>query len=147
MFDFVFVRAAIAVSATHANTLYNYAVLLDSHLKRKDEAEVLYRRCLESQPRHAFALYNLAVLREEVVNKAVHKSSVSKHALQVLEATEQTNKDQDQAKQYEKDKEEHVATIISEDKEQEMLIDVSKLYERAVEADSSDFTALADCGR
>lgn len=81
------------------------------------------------------------------MNKAVHKSSVSKHALQVLEATEQTNKDQDQAKQYEKDKEEHVATIISEDKEQEMLIDVSKLYERAVEADSSDFTALADCGR
>lgn len=129
--------------------------MLDSHLKRKDEAEVLYRRCLETQPRHAFALYNLAVLREEVVNKAIHKSSVSKHALQLLEAKEQTKKDatsnpdqeQNIETETEKEKEDYTASIISDEKEQELLTDVSKLYERAVEADSNDFTALADCGR
>ena len=49
----------------HANTLYNYAVMLDTHLKRKEEAESTYRTCLQSEPKHAFALYNLAVLLEE----------------------------------------------------------------------------------
>ena len=50
---------------THANTLYNYAVMLDSHCGRKEEAERYYRRCVEVEPRHSFALYNMAVLREE----------------------------------------------------------------------------------
>jgi hypothetical protein len=35
------------VHPKHANTLYNYAVMLDTHLKRKKEAEGLYRRALE----------------------------------------------------------------------------------------------------
>jgi hypothetical protein len=40
--------------------------MLDTHLKRKPEAEQLYRRALECEPRHAYALYNLAVLLEEL---------------------------------------------------------------------------------
>ena len=47
------------------NTLYNYGVMLDTHCKRKSEAESLYRRAIEGEPNHSFALYNLAVLLEE----------------------------------------------------------------------------------
>lgn len=39
--------------------------MLDTHLRRKPEAESFYRRALEIEPRHAYALYNLAVLLEE----------------------------------------------------------------------------------
>lgn len=39
--------------------------MLDTHLQRKPEAEQYYRRALEVEPRHAYALYNLAVLLEE----------------------------------------------------------------------------------
>lgn len=53
------------LSPNHANTLYNYAVLLDTHLKRKPEAEKYYRLTIEVEARHAYALYNLAVLLEE----------------------------------------------------------------------------------
>lgn len=58
-------KELIQVNPKHANTLYNYAVMLDTHLKKKEDAETLYRRCLATEPRHAFALYNLAVLLEE----------------------------------------------------------------------------------
>jgi hypothetical protein len=136
-------RSAIAVTSTHANTLYNYAVLLDSHLKRKPEAEVLYRRCLETQPRHAFALYNLAVLREEMINNLIHKSALAKHALSVLEA----KANEDNVEETERERAAHATAVLSEEKEQDLLAGVSQLYERAVEADSNDFTALADCGR
>ena len=134
-------RAAVAVNPTHANTLYNYAVLLDSHLKRKEEAEILYNKCLEAQPRHAFALYNLAVLREEITGNMINKSSASQHALNILRSKEETSDSIEQQKA------EHESNIISEEEQQELLADVSKLYERSVEADPNDFTALADCGR
>ena len=39
--------------------------MLDTHCHRKDEAEKSYRDALEGEPRHPFALYNLAVLLEE----------------------------------------------------------------------------------
>jgi tetratricopeptide (TPR) repeat protein len=65
-----FSSRALEISPTHANSLYNYGVLLDSHCSRKPEAEELYCRCLEVEPRHSFALYNLAVLREEVLTLA-----------------------------------------------------------------------------
>jgi hypothetical protein len=42
--------------------------MLDSHCNRKNEAEILYRRCLEIEPRHSFALYNIAVLLEELLS-------------------------------------------------------------------------------
>lgn len=144
-------RAALAVSATHANTLYNYAVLLDSHLLRKDEAEVLYHRCLVTQPRHAFALYNLAVLREEKVNSLVHKSALAKHAIGSLDANKaERSRDSctaEDAPGQDQKREDHTTDVISAEKEQELLVEVGKLYERAAEADCNDFTALADCGR
>lgn len=58
-------KRVLEVNGRHTNTLYNYAVLLDSHLARRDEAKGFYRRALELDPRHAYALYNLAVLLEE----------------------------------------------------------------------------------
>ena len=39
--------------------------MLDTHCERKIEAEALYRRALVKEPKHPFALYNLAVLLEE----------------------------------------------------------------------------------
>lgn len=56
---------ALSTNAQHANTLYNYAVMLDTHLLAKERAESLYRQCISVHKRHAFALYNLAVLLEE----------------------------------------------------------------------------------
>jgi hypothetical protein len=55
----------LELSPTHTNTLYNYAVLLDTHMKRKEDGEIHYRLTLELEPKHAYALYNLAVLLEE----------------------------------------------------------------------------------
>lgn len=69
----------------HANTLYNYAVMLDTHLKRKEEAEAIYRSCLQCEPKHAFALYNLAVLLEERLFSSAHSASTSNAALKQLQ--------------------------------------------------------------
>jgi hypothetical protein len=49
----------------HVNTLYNIAVMFDTHCDRKVEAETMYRRALLEDPVHTFALYNLAALLEE----------------------------------------------------------------------------------
>ena len=59
-------KHALSISPKHSNTLYNYAVMLDTHCSRKPEAEILYRTALEVDPRHSYALYNLAVLLEEI---------------------------------------------------------------------------------
>jgi tetratricopeptide (TPR) repeat protein len=40
--------------------------MLDTHCNRKPEAELLYRRALEVDGKHSYALYNLAVLLEEI---------------------------------------------------------------------------------
>jgi hypothetical protein len=58
-------RAALEVDPMHVNTLYNIAVMFDTHCDRKIEAETMYRRALLEDPVHTFALYNLAVLLEE----------------------------------------------------------------------------------
>ena len=102
----------------HANTLYNYAVMLDTHLKRKEEAEALYRRALAMEPRHAYALYNLAVLLEERYSQYVR--SLSPALASVPE--EQT-------------------------KDQAMRQEIQTLYQRAVDADPRDTATLADFGR
>lgn len=107
------------MTPTHANSLYNYGVLLDSHCQRKSEAEALYCRCLEVEPKHSFALYNLAVLREEVL------SLINPH-------TE------------EKDSEAAARVNLSP---KYTLLEVRSLYERAVAADPKDATTMADCGR
>ena len=51
--------------------------MLDSHCNRKKEAEVLYCKCLEVDPKHSFALYNLAVLREEALYQQTINSNQS----------------------------------------------------------------------
>ncbi len=58
-------QTVLRFTPNHANTLYNYAVLLDTHLRRKFDAEAFYRKTLDIEPKHAYALYNLAVLLEE----------------------------------------------------------------------------------
>lgn len=54
--------------------------MLDTHCARKEEAEALYRRALNKEPTHPFALYNLAVLLEERLAhapKTVRRNSVN----------------------------------------------------------------------
>ena len=55
----------LQTAPTHANTLYNYGVLMDS-LKKHDDAEELFTKASESNSSHAYALYNLAVIKEDV---------------------------------------------------------------------------------
>lgn len=110
-------KKSLKYSPKHANALYNYGVMLDTHCNKKDEAVNLYRRCVEVEPRHAYALYNLAVLLEEELTSYEQSLALSK-----IDA--------------------------SKDKQMIMqLQDVYSLYKRAVDADPSDATALADCGR
>ena len=59
-------RLAMEIDPDHANSIYNYAVMLDSGMNSQARAEPLYRRCIEVNPNHSFALYNLAILVEEV---------------------------------------------------------------------------------
>lgn len=71
-------RAALELDPMHVNTLYNIAVMFDTHCDRKIEAETMYRRALLEDPVHTFALYNLAVLLEErleIEPCMVHNSS------------------------------------------------------------------------
>lgn len=123
---------ALEVHAKHANTLYNFAVMLDTHLKRKEEAEGLYRRALEVEPRHAFALYNLAVLLEErysvdlIAQAAASAEIASTMGPNIAAAMEDPDfKEKDLKKREE----------------------ILGLYQRAVEADPRDTTTLADYGR
>jgi tetratricopeptide (TPR) repeat protein len=120
------------VQPTHANSLYNYAVMLDTRLGRKEEAEALYRRALAVEPRHAFALYNLAVLLEErysaeLVAQAQAAAEVATTLGPNIAATMEDPdfKEKDLARR---------EGILS-------------LYQRAVEADPRDVTTLADYGR
>lgn len=118
--EWLYHRRVLEVTPVHANTLYNYAVLLDTHLQRKNEAETLYRRAIDIEARHAYALYNLAVLLEEkYANEGVFLppgSSNSNHAL--------------------------TPDLIRQRKQEAGLF-----YQRAAEADPRDATTLADYGR
>jgi hypothetical protein len=108
------------VTPTHANSLYNYGVLLDSHCQRKSEAEALYCRCLEVEPKHSFALYNLAVLREEVLSSSITSQTEGEDSMTATTATPNPKYTPQE---------------------------VRSLYERAVAADPKDATTMADCGR
>lgn len=106
--------------------------MLDTHLKRKEEAEALYRRALEVEPRHAFALYNLAVLLEErysgnLITQAAASAEVA--------ATMGPN----------------IAAAMEDPdfkiKDLVLRQEILQLYQKAVEADPRDTTTLADYGR
>lgn len=117
---------------THANSLYNYAVMLDTHLKRKDEAEALYRRALDVEPRHAYALYNLAVLLEER-----YSSDLIAQARTSAEVASTMGPNIAAAM-------EDPSTKAKDLQTREAIL---SLYQRAVEADPRDVTTLADYGR
>jgi tetratricopeptide (TPR) repeat protein len=51
--------------------------MLDTHLKKKQEAELLYRRAILIEPNHGYALYNLAVLLEERYSSALEEAELA----------------------------------------------------------------------
>jgi protein O-mannosyl-transferase len=117
-------RRVLEVSPNHANTLYNYAVLLDTHLHRKNDAERYYRRAIEIEIRHAYALYNLAVLLEEkYATDGIFKIEIN----DTTDTNTNTNTN---------------PTDIMKFKQE-----VAIFYQRAVEADPRDATTLADYAR
>jgi tetratricopeptide (TPR) repeat protein len=95
--------------------------MLDTHCNRKEEAESLYRRALTEEPRHSYALYNLAVLLEERLS---HENPIGNTGL-----TGEVSR--------------NVLTEMLEERKRE----IAQLYERAVQADSRDPTTMADYGR
>ena len=92
--------------------------MLDTHLNRKPEAESLYRHALEGEPRHPFALYNLAVLLEERYSTTV----------------DATGRDSDKG-------------MTSTNQENDLLQEVKSLYQRAIDADPRDPHTKADFAR
>lgn len=107
----------------HANTLYNFAVMLDTHVKgRKEEAEQYYRRALDIEPRHAYALYNLAVLLEERYSQRMKGlSNTELLDLQVGGSAHESDL--------------------------QIRTEIMGFYQRAVEADPRDSATRADYGR
>ena len=101
--------------------------MLDTHCKRKEEAESLYRRSLEVEPRHSYALYNLAVLLEEKYSKLDHAAANAAFG------------SDEEAKA--------AATAAAASAKETHRSEVCKLYQRAVEADPRDATTVADYGR
>jgi tetratricopeptide (TPR) repeat protein len=125
-------RQALAVQPKHANTLYNFAVMLDTHLKRKEEAEQLYRRALDVEPKHAFALYNIAVLLEERYSTdLIAQADASAHVAVTMGP--------------------NIAAAMEDPAwkgtEQKKREEILQFYSRAVEADPRDSTTMADYGR
>lgn len=91
--------------------------MLDTHLKRKDEAEQYYRATLDIEGRHAYALYNLAVLLEEKYFNSRDQTDVS---------MTEDEKTADKKKKVD---------------------EVTAFYRRAAECDSKDAATIADFGR
>jgi tetratricopeptide (TPR) repeat protein len=118
---------ALVVDPQHANSLYNYGVMLDTHLKQKDEAEELYRRAIAAAPRHAFACYNLAVLLEERLERLDRSQA---------EQVQRYGKRGDDS-----DPGSHGFT------RQERVREVVGMYHRACELSPGDATSLSDYGR
>jgi tetratricopeptide (TPR) repeat protein len=160
------------VAPKHVNTLYNYGVMLDMHCKRKDEAESLYRRAIDEEPSHPFALYNLAVLLEERLVQTATADFSRIHASVRENETLTADYDSD-SKSNEKNAErihsdpytvmdnQHIervkdsatldvkceeSTEIVETKES-LITEVRSFYKRAVDADPSDAATAADFGR
>lgn len=121
----------------HVNSLYNYAVMLDTRLGRKQEAELLYRAAIVLDPTHAFSLYNLAVLLEDRLTIALTDKQLcsGKPELDQIEASIFSEQHQ-----------------LLEGREagaanRAMMEEVGKLYKLAMEMDPKDATIAADCGR
>ena len=55
--------AVVWLSTTVVAPPFSSTLSITGHIVQR--AEAMYRRCLEVNPEHGFALYNLAVLKEE----------------------------------------------------------------------------------
>lgn len=133
-FWIVLCRRALAVTPNHSNTLYNYAVLLDTHLKRREDAEGYYRQTITLEPRHAYALYNIAVLLEEQFVRLQNASPAT-----TTGASNNPN---------------HTSAPSSPSRQSQAEVDLTRrktevcdFYRRAAEADPKDANSLADYGR
>lgn len=125
------------MTPNHANTLYNYAVLLDTHLQRKRDAERLYRAAVEIEARHAYALYNLAVLLEEqYASEGLFLTPEAAASLQTASATSANSSSSVPKQDTDKLQE-----------QQRKRQEVGVFYQRAAEADPRDATTLADYAR
>lgn len=125
------------MTPNHANTLYNYAVLLDTHLQRKRDAERLYRAAVEIEARHAYALYNLAVLLEEqYASEGLFLTPEAAASLQTASATSANSSSSVPKQDTDKLQE-----------QQRKCQEVGVFYQRAAEADPRDATTLADYAR
>ena len=153
----------------HVNTLYNLAVMFDTHCKRKREAEKLYRIALHEEPDHIFALYNLAVLLEERLDldpsmntrntsRAFTSITDTKHTADVgildpSSLMRNLNDDINEKKlnafnESEITNESHGFKDSEKDREREALIkEVSSLHERSMLLSPSDVATIADYGR
>jgi tetratricopeptide (TPR) repeat protein len=56
--------------------------MLDTHCKRKAEAEDMYRRAIVVEPNHAYGLYNLAVLLEEKTSSMKNTGNIDENTYQ-----------------------------------------------------------------
>ena len=111
--------------------------MLDTHCQRKEEAEALYRRSLEVEPRHAFALYNLAVLLEEKHVQLEHAEQLANPALAAVAASVSAASANGPGP----------AALAWVKEKLGRRNEVCGFYNRAVEADSKDATTAADYGR
>jgi tetratricopeptide (TPR) repeat protein len=165
-------RYSLNIAPKHVNTLYNYGVMLDMHCKRKDDAESLYRRAIDEEPSHPFALYNLAVLLEERLAQTATADVSGIHAF-VSENEALAAEDDSDSKSNEKNAErihsdpytvmddQHIEKVkvsaaldtkCGESSEIEvtkksLIAEVRSFYKRAVDADPSDAATAADFGR
>lgn len=148
--------------------------MLDTHCKRKDDAESLYRRAIHEEPSHPFALYNLALLLEERLALAATAdiagalSSVIKNNILAAEDDSESKANDDRAQRIFSDPDtdpvvddqniEEVRNLDALDitcKELPkvavtrvlLIAEVHDFYKRAVDADPSDAATAADFGR
>ena len=135
------------IEPNHTNTLYNYAVMLDSHLSRKDEAEDLYRRVLKIDHRHPYTLYNLAVLLEDKLKGYKAQFLLRKNDLKRSLANRDDDDDDDFNESLKKLTDEDIELDYLNKTLMETRAVVLDLYERATDADPNDPIAKADCAR
>ena len=139
-------QALLISNNQHSNTLYNYAVMLDSHCYRKTEAELLYRKTIELEPRHSYALYNLAVLLEDRQHNNRNKDNNDINNIPNT-STPTTNTNNNKDNKPETTVNESSPSPSNDTTTSSLLQEISLFYQRAAENDPDDAVILADYGR
>ena len=154
------------VDPTHVNTLYNIAVMFDTHCDRKTEAETMYRRALLEDPVHTFALYNLAVLLEERLEmiepcmvhntntrsnfKASRSSSIpniSRDSVGILDPSSLIENPKDVNKMESKALKDVTLGKIGFEEREILIKEIRLLHEQSMLLHPSDVPTIADYGR